>query len=133
MNKALPGVLPEPPLPPRTRVMRVALWTIYGLFAGSCFFAAAALLTHWHGMPFSKVIAVVFLLFGTGKIVLALDALKAPAAQAPQSDQRQATGSPAFFRLWVIYKMVPGVIGLGIGAWLLIAGSLMVDHMPYFK
>ena len=80
MSGALPGVLPDPPPPPRTRAMRVALWTIYGLFTASCFFAAGALFSHWHGLPFSRIIGMVFLLFGVGKIVLAIDAMQAPAA-----------------------------------------------------
>jgi hypothetical protein len=130
---ALPGVLPEPPPPPRTRRMRVALWTIYGLFTAACLFAATALFSHWHGIAFSTIIGTVFLFFGVGKIALAIDAMQAPTAQAPRSDQRQQVGSPALFRLWVIYKMAPGIIGLGAGVWLIAFGSRMVDSMPYLK
>jgi hypothetical protein len=133
VNGALPGVLPDPPPPPRTRAMRVALWTVYGLFTGSCFFAAAALFTHWHGLSFSRIIGTVFVLFGVGKIILAVDAMQAPAAVAPRSDQRQQAGSSGMFRFWVIYKFAPGIIGLGFGLYLLVAGSHLVDNMPYFK
>ncbi len=133
MNGALPGVLPDPPPPPRTRTMRVVLWLIYGLFTASCFFAAAALFTHYHGLAFSRIVGMVFLFFGVGKIVLAIDAMQAPAAQAPQSDQRQQVGSPGMFRLWVFYKWAPGAIGIGFGLWLIAAGNRMIDTMPYFK
>jgi hypothetical protein len=133
MNGALPGVLPEPPPPPRTRAMRVALWSIYGLFTASCFFAAAALFTHYHGIQFSRIIGTVFLLFGVGKIVLAIDAMQAPAEQAPRSDQRQQVGSTGMFRFWVVYKFAPGVIGVVGGVYLIAVGSRMVDSMPYFK
>jgi hypothetical protein len=133
MSGALPGVLPEPPPPPRTRGMRIALWTIYALFTATCFFAAATLLTHWHGLPFSRIVGAVFVLFGVGKVVLTIDAMQAPAAQAPLSDQRQQLGSRALFHLWVLYKWAPGVIGIGFGLWLIAAGNLMLDKMPYVK
>jgi len=133
VNGALPGVLPDPPPPPRTRNMRVALWTIYGLFTGSCFFAAAALFSHWHGIPFSRIIGAVFMLFGVGKIALTIDAMQAPAAQAPRSDQRQQVGSTGMFRFWVLYKWLPGAIGLAGGLYLIIAGAPLIDKMPYFK
>jgi hypothetical protein len=125
-------LLPEAPFVPpgRTRGLRFALWTIYILLAFTCLCGASALIFHWRGFGFSRIIGAVFLLFGLFKIVLAWDALVAPTAQAPQSDQRQEVGTPGMFRLWVSYKVWAGLLAVLVGLVLMILGSRMLDQMP---
>lgn len=111
------------------RGTRVLLWVIYAAFAATCLAGVLALLTHWRGLPFSRIVGAVLLLFGVFKILLAVDAVRAPRAVAPQSDQRQDTGSPAMFRLWVVYKLVPGALAIGAALYLFARGSHYLDGL----
>jgi hypothetical protein len=116
--------------PGRTRGLRYAVWTVYALFSLTCFFAVGALLTHWQGIGFSRIVGFVFVLFGVFKIVLAWDAVMAPKAQAPMSDQRTEVGSPGMFRLWVNYKLWAGFLAMVAGGTLMVIGSKTLDLMP---
>ena len=117
----------------RPRGTRVLLWAVYACFAAACLSGALALFTHWHGQPFSRLVGLVLLLFGVFKILLAIDAVRAPTAVAPQSDQRQDTGSPGMFRLWVVYKLVPGSLAIAAAVFLFTHGSAFLDHLVFVR
>jgi hypothetical protein len=69
--------------------------------------------------------------FGIFKLVLAWDAVVAPLAQAPQTSQRQESGTPIMFRLWVSYKLWAGLLALAAGVALMVLRSSLLDRMPY--
>ena len=129
MNQLLP-VNDQAPTA-RTRGMRTAVLIVYVLFTISCLCAISALLSHWHGIAFSRLVGGVLATFGIFKLVLAWDAVVAPLAQAPQTSQRQESGTPIMFRLWVSYKLWAGLLALAAGVALMVLRSSLLDRMPY--
>jgi uncharacterized membrane protein HdeD (DUF308 family) len=76
---------------------------------------------------FSTLIGILFLCFGIVKLAVALHAYLQPGAQSPFSDQRQETGTPALFRLWLAYKIIPGMLSLAVAAVLILHGVARLD------
>jgi hypothetical protein len=63
-------------------------------------------------------------------VCIALDAVAAPAAVAPQSDRRQEMGSPAVFRIWIAYKLAPAALAIVTAIYLFVVGSAALDGLP---
>jgi hypothetical protein len=124
-----PGV----PAPSANRVplrgTRLALFVVFAGFAASVVFAAASLMLHLQVVRFSVTVGFVLLFFGLFKVCIALDAVAAPTAVAPQSDRRQETGSPGVFRLWVGYKLTPAALAIVGAVYLFAVGSALVDGL----
>lgn len=106
---------------------RLALYVIFAGFAGSIIFAVVAMMLHLQTVRYSIAVGLVLLFFGLFKIGIAVDAVTAPPAVAPQSDRRQETGSA--FRLWVGYKLAPAVLAIAAAVWLFAVGSPAVDRL----
>ena len=111
------------------RRTRVVLYVCFAGFAVAALFGLATLMLHLNLLPFSRVVGLVLLFFGLFKIAIAVDAVHAPTAVAPQSDQRQEMGSPAIFRLWVMYKFVPATLAILAAAYLFANGSASLDAL----
>ena len=109
------------------RGTRLALYVVFVAFAGSVVFAACSLMFHLQLVRFSIAVGLVLLFFGLFKVCIAVDAVTAPTAVAPQSDRRQETGSPAIFRLWVGYKLVPAALAIVAAIYLFAVGSVALD------
>jgi hypothetical protein len=124
-----PGVPAPAPGRAPLRGTRLALYVIFVGFAAAVLFAAASLLLHLQVVRFSTAVGLVLLFFGLFKVCIALDAVAAPAAVAPQSDRRQELGSPAVFRLWVGYKLTPAVLAIVAAIYLFAVGSPGLDGM----
>jgi hypothetical protein len=107
----------------------MALYLVFAGFAASVLFSVASLMLHLRLLPFSQAVGLVLLFFGLFKLFIALDAIAAPTAMAPESDQRQDTGSPARFRLWVAYKLTPAALAMVAAVYLFTAGSAALDAM----
>ena len=124
-----PGV----PAPITNRVplrgTRLALYVIFAGFAASVILAIGGLLLQVQAVRFSILVGLVLLFFGLFKIGIALDAVAAPPAVAPQSDRRQETGSPGVFRLWVGYKLTPAVLAIVAAIYLFAVGSAALDAL----
>lgn len=114
---------------PPLRSTRLALYVVFAGFAGAVLFAAGSLMLHLQVVRFSVAVGLVLLFFGLFKVCIALDAVTAPTAVAPQSDRRQETGSPAIFRLWVGYKLVPAALAIVGAIYLFAVGSPGLDGM----
>lgn len=123
-----PGITPTADRVP-LRGTRLALYVIFAGFAASVLFAAGSLMLHLQMVRFSTAVGFVLLFFGLFKVCIALDAVAAPAAVAPQSDRRQETGSPGVFRLWVGYKLVPAALSIVAAIYLFVAGSAALDAL----
>ncbi len=126
----------EPGVPSSTAInrmplrgTRLALYVVFVAFAGSVVFAASSLMLHLQIVRFSIAVGLVLLFFGLFKVCIALDAVTAPTAIAPQSDRRQETGSPAIFRLWVGYKLAPAALAIAAAIYLFAVGSVALDSM----
>lgn len=111
------------------RGTRLALYVVFIGFAGSVLFAAGSLMLHLQMVRFSIAVGFVLLFFGLFKVCIALDAVTAPPAVAPQSDRRQETGSPGIFRLWVGYKLVPAALAIVAAIYLFAVGSAALDSL----
>jgi hypothetical protein len=111
------------------RATRVVLFVAFAGFAASAIFGVVSLAGHLTVWPFSRVVALVLLFFGLFKIAIAVDAVLAPPAVAPQSDQRQDTASPTIFRLWVAYKLVPAALAIAVAGWLFARGAVGLDAL----
>ena len=109
------------------RGTRLALFVVFAGFAASVIFAAASLVLHLQVVRFSVAVGLVLLFFGLFKICIALDAVTAPPAVAPQSDRRQETGSA--FKLWVGYKLTPAALAIIGAIYLFAVGSAAVDQL----
>jgi hypothetical protein len=112
------------------RGTRVLLFVAFAGFAASVLFAATSLMLHLTVVRFSVAVGLVLLFFGLFKVCIALDAVVAPAAVAPQSDRRQETGSPAVFRLWIAYKLAPAALAIVTAIYLFAVGSAALDGLP---
>ena len=121
------------PAPANDRVplrgTRLALYVVFAAFATSVLFAATSLMLQLQIMRFSIAVGFVLLFFGLFKVCIALDAVVAPTAVAPQSDRRQETGSPGVFRLWVGYKLVPAALSIVAAIYLFAVGSAALDAL----
>jgi hypothetical protein len=106
---------------------RTVLFIVFAAFVAAILFAVASLMFKLTVVPFSTNIALVLLTFGLFKICIAMHAIMAPTAVSPQSDQRQDTGSPAVFRMWVGYKLVPAALAIVSAMYLLVAGAPALD------
>ena len=106
---------------------RVVLFLVFGAFVLSILFAVTSLMFKLTLVPFSTNVALVLLTFGLFKICIAMHSIMAPTAVSPQSDQRQDTGSPAIFRMWVGYKLVPAALAIVSALYLLVAGAPALD------
>jgi hypothetical protein len=111
------------------RGTRLALYVVFIGFAGSVLFAAGSLMLHLQMVRFSLAVGFVLLFFGLFKVCIALDAVTAPPAVAPQSDRRQETGSPGIFRLWVGYKLAPAALAIVAAIYLFAVGSAALDSL----
>jgi len=111
------------------RGTRLALYVVFAAFAASVLFAAGSLMLHLQIVRFSIAVGLVLLFFGIFKLCIALDAVAAPTAVAPQSDRRQETGSPAVFRLWIAYKLAPAALAIVAAIYLFAAGSAALDSL----
>lgn len=111
------------------RRTQVVLYVCFAGFAAAALFGLATLMLHLNLLPFSRVVGLVLLFFGLFKIAIAVDAINAPVAVAPQSDQRQDVGSPAVFRVWVLYKFVPATLAILAAAYLFANGSHSLDAL----
>ncbi len=109
------------------RGTRLALFVIFAGFAASVIFAATSLMLHLQVVRFSVAVGLVLLFFGLFKVCIALDAVTAPPAVAPQSDRRQETGSA--FKLWVGYKLAPAALALVAAIYLFVVGSAGLDSL----
>lgn len=109
------------------RGTRLALFVIFAGFAASVIFAASSLMLHLQMVRFSVAVGLVLLFFGLFKICIALDAVTAPPAIAPQSDRRQETGKA--FKLWVGYKLTPAALAIIAAIYLFAVGSAAVDQL----
>jgi uncharacterized membrane protein YvlD (DUF360 family) len=108
---------------------RAVLFLVFAAFVSSIIFAVTSLMFKLTLVPFSTNVALVLLTFGLFKISIAMHAIMAPTAVLPQSDQRQDTGSPTIFRLWVGYKLVPAALAIVSAFYLLIAGAPALDAL----
>jgi hypothetical protein len=124
-----PGV----PAPATDRVplrgTRLALYVVFAGFVASIVVAVSALMLHVQAVRFSVLVGFVLLFFGLFKIGIALDAVTAPPAVAPESDRRQETGSPGVFRLWVGYKLTPAALAIVAASYLFVVGSAAIDAL----
>lgn len=124
-----PGV----PTPATNRVplrgTRLALYVVFACFAASIIAAITAMMLHVQSVRFSILVGFVLLFFGLFKIGIALDAVTAPPAVAPESDRRQETGSPGVFRLWVGYKLTPAALAIVAAIYLFTVGSAALDAL----
>ncbi|MBA3699246.1 MAG: hypothetical protein H0W78_10360 [Planctomycetes bacterium] len=111
------------------RGTRLALYVIFAGFVGSIIFAASAMMLHLQSIRFSIAVGFVLLFFGLFKVCIAIDAVTAPPAVAPQSDRRQETGSPGVFRLWVGYKLTPAALAIVAAIYLFVVGSAALDAL----
>lgn len=109
------------------RGSRLALIVIFVGFAASVIFAAASLMLHLQVVRFSVAVGLVLLFFGLFKVCIAVDAVTAPPAIAPESDRRQETGSA--FKLWVGYKLTPAALAIVAAIYLFAVGSVAVDQL----
>jgi hypothetical protein len=109
------------------RGTRLALYAVFIGFAGAVLFAAVSLMLHLQVVRFSVAVGLVLLFFGLFKVCIALDAVTAPPAVAPQSDRRQETGSA--FKLWVGYKLAPAALAIVAAIYLFAVGSAALDHL----
>ena len=123
-----PGITPTADRVP-LRGTRLALYVAFAGFAASVLFAATSLMLQLHIMRFSIAVGFVLLFFGFFKVCIALDAVAAPTAVAPQSDRRQELGSPGVFRLWVGYKLVPAALSIVAAVYLFAVGSAALDAL----
>ena len=112
------------------RGTRVLLFVAFAGFAASVLFAATSLMLHLTVVRFSVAVGLVLLFFGIFKVCIALDAVAAPAAVAPQSDRRQEMGSPAVFRIWIAYKLAPAALAIVTAIYLFVVGSAALDGLP---
>ncbi len=124
-----PGVTPPVSTRVPLRGTRVALYVTTGAFALSVLFAIISLMLHLEVVRFSTAVGLVLLFFGLFKVSIALDAVAAPPAVAPESDRRQETGSPGVFRLWVVYKLTPAALAIVAAIYLFVVGSPAIDAM----
>lgn len=124
-----PGVPTSAPDRVPLRGTRLALYVVFIGFAGSVLFAAGSLMAHLQIVRFSIAVGLVLLFFGLFKVCIALDAVTAPPAVAPQSDRRQETGSPGIFRLWVGYKLAPAALAIVAAIYLFAVGSAALDSL----
>ena len=111
------------------RGTRVALFSTFAGFAASVLFAATSLMFHLTVVRFSVAVGLVLFFFGLFKVCIALDAVAAPAAVAPQSDRRQEMGSPAVFRIWIAYKLAPAALAIVTAIYLFAVGSASLDKL----
>jgi hypothetical protein len=111
------------------RGTRLALYVVFVGFAASVLFAAGSLMLHLQLVRFSIAVGLVLFFFGLFKVCIALDAVAAPTAVAPQSDRRQELGSPAIFRLWIGYKLAPAALAIVAGVYLFAVGSAALDSL----
>ena len=122
---------PGAPAPSVDRVplrgTRLALFVVFAGFAAAVIFAAASLMLHLQLVRFSVAVGLVLLFFGLFKVCIALDAVAAPPAVAPQSDRRQETGSA--FKVWVIYKLTPAALAIIAAVYLFAVGSQALDSL----
>lgn len=121
------------PAPAANRVplrgTRLALYVVFAAFVGSIIFAISAMMLHLQAVRFSIAVGFVLLFFGLFKVCIAIDAVTAPPAVAPQSDRRQETGSPGVFRLWVGYKLTPAALAIVAAVYLFVVGSAALDAL----
>lgn len=111
------------------RGTRLALYVMFAGFVGSIIFAISAMMLHLQAVRFSIAVGFVLLFFGLFKVCIAIDAVIAPPAVAPQSDRRQETGSPGVFRLWVGYKLTPAALAIVAAIYLFVVGSAALDGL----
>ncbi len=102
---------------------RLVLFVVFFAFISSILFAVITLMFKLTLMPFSAHVGLVLLTFGLFKISVATHAILAPTAVAPQSDQRQDTGSPVIFRLWIAYKLTPAALAIVAAIYLFTVGA----------
>lgn len=119
----------SPPVTDRVplRATRLALYVVFACFAASIIAALAAMMLHVQAVRFSILVGFVLLFFGLFKIGIALDAVTAPPAVAPESDRRQETGSA--FKLWVGYKLTPAALAIVAAIYLFAVGSATLDAL----
>ena len=97
--------------------------------AASGVFGALTVINHWRSVSVSTIFGVFLLGFAGLKSAIATDQLLAPPAVAPRSTQRQDTGSPALFRIWLFYKYLAAVVAVFAAIWLLAHGSTGLDAL----
>ncbi len=122
------GVAAPPPVQPlrwTTVVMYVAMLAV----AAAGIFGALTVVNHWRYLSVSTIFGVFLLGFAALKSAIATDQLLAPPAVAPQSTQRQDTGSPGMFRVWLFYKYLAAVVAVSAAIWLLAHGSMGLDAL----